>query len=350
MMLMNSLNSNEQILKYEARINDLESLIDISKSLSSNLHYSSVLDSILLTCMGRARVLKAGLFIKPEIDSQEFTLYRNYEGFDPDRKINYSISEDSEMIDTFKNKPQCYTMPELLGAVKKIVDLKAFTILEPTLIIPLINRANLQGLIVLGERIINEPFKEDEKDVLINVSGMAAIAIDNSFLFEISTTDMMTKLKLKHVLYQTMKQNFNPELPPISLLMMDIDHFKKLNDTYGHAFGDIVLKDVASILINSLRLEDLACRYGGEEFVIIFKKMSMEDAQHVAERIRERIESLEFIYTEKGTNEIVKTTISIGIARYKSGLDFVPEDLIKRADAALYEAKESGRNRVSIAR
>lgn len=347
---MNSLNKSELISKYEARISDLESLIEISKSLSSNLHYSSVLDSILLTCMGRARVLKAGLFIKPDIDSQEFTLYRNYEGFNPDRKIKYSICEDSEMINTFKNRPQCYTMPELLGAVENIVDLKAFTILEPTLIVPLINRANLQGLIVLGERIINEPFKEDEKDFLINVAGMAAIAIDNSFLFEISTTDMMTKLKLKHVLFQTMKKNFNPELSPISLLMMDIDHFKNLNDTYGHAFGDIVLKKVASILISSLRLEDLAARYGGEEFVIILKKMSVEDAQQVADRIRERIESLEFVYNEKGTQKIVKTTISIGIARYNSGLDSIPEDLIKRADAALYEAKESGRNKVSIAR
>ncbi|RKX81951.1 MAG: hypothetical protein DRP58_11015 [Spirochaetes bacterium] len=78
--------------------------------------------------------------------------------------------------------------------------------------------------------------------------------------------------------------------------------------------------------------------------------MTVDDAQLVAERIRQRIESLEFKYTEKGKNEIVKTTISIGIARYNSGLDSVPEDLIKRADAALYEAKESGRNRIGIAK
>ncbi len=347
---MNSLDEKGLIQKFEARISDLESLLEISKSLSSNLDYSSVLDAILLTCMGRARVLKAGLFIKPDIDSREYTLYRNYEGFNPDRKIKYAVSESSELIDIFKQNPQCYTMPELLSVIEKISDLKSFTILEPTLIVPLINRGNLQGIIVLGERIIREAFLEDEKDFLVNLAGMAAIAIDNSVLFEISTTDMMTKLKLKHVLYQTMKQNFNPELPPISFLMMDIDHFKNLNDTYGHSFGDRVLKKVASILISSLRLEDLAARYGGEEFVIILKKMSVEDAQVVAERIRKRIESLEFIYTEKGKNEIVKTTISIGIARYNSNLDFVPEDLIKRADAALYVAKESGRNRVSIAK
>jgi len=346
---MNSLDNNAILAIYEARINDLESLLEISKSLSSNLDYASVLDAILLTCMGRARVLKAGLFIKQDIDSKEFTLHRNYEGYNPDRKIKYSINEDCELIDTLKKIPKCFTMPDLLNTVNNISDIKPFTILEPTLIVPLINRGVIQGIIILGERIVNEPYRGDEEAFLLNVAGMAAIAIDNSFLFEISTTDMMTKLKLKHVLYQTMKQNFDPELPPISLLMMDIDHFKNLNDTYGHSFGDIVLKKVASILISSLRLEDLAARYGGEEFVIILKKMSVEDSQLVAERIRKRIELLEFNYTEKGKNEIVQTTISIGIARYNSHIDFIPEDLIKRADTALYEAKESGRNRVSIA-
>ena len=177
---------------------------------------------------------------------------------------------------------------------------------------------------------------------------MASISIYNAFLFEVSTTDMMTKLKLKHVLYQTIRQNFDSETQSMSILMMDIDHFKNLNDTYGHAFGDTVLIKVASILISSLRLEDLAARYGGEEFVIILKKMNEEDVPLVAERIRKRIESLEFVYTEKGKNEIVKTTISIGIAKYNSNLDSVPEDLIKRADTALYRAKEGGRNRVEI--
>ncbi|MCD6398059.1 MAG: sensor domain-containing diguanylate cyclase, partial [Spirochaetaceae bacterium] len=292
---------------------------------------------------------KAGLFIKPDIDSREYTLYRNYEGFNPDRKIKYAVNESSELIDIFKQNPQCYTMPELLSVIKKISDLKSFTILEPTLIVPLINRGNLQGIIVLGERIIREAFLEDEKDFLVNLAGMAAIAIDNSVLFEISTTDMMTKLKLKHVLFQSLKTRFETEKTPISLLMMDIDHFKNLNDTYGHSFGDIVLIKVAEELLGSLRLKDLAARYGGEEFVIVLNNMNVDDAKLVAERIRKRVESLEFIFNENNRNEIVKTTISIGIARFNKSLDFLPEDLIKRADAALYDAKENGRNRVEMA-
>ncbi|MDA3941480.1 MAG: diguanylate cyclase [Spirochaetia bacterium] len=346
---MNSLDNYAILAVYEARIRDLESLLEINKSLSSNLHYSSVLDAILLTCMGRARVLKAGLFIKQDIDSKEFTLHRNYAGFDTDRKIKYSVNEDCELINTLERAPKCYTMTQLMNVTTNIADIKTFTILEPTLIVPLMNRGKVQGILVLGERIINEPYLGDEEDFLLNVAGMAAIAIDNSFLFEVSTTDMMTKLKLKHVLFQTIKQSFNSDKKPINLLMMDIDHFKNLNDTYGHSFGDIVLIKVASVLLASLRLEDLAARYGGEEFVIVLNGMNTDDAKLVAERIRERIESLEFPYTEQGKNEVVKTTISTGIARYNGGIDFVPEDLIKRADSALYKAKEGGRNRVEIA-
>ncbi len=347
---MSSLNKSAITEKYESRINDLESLLEISRSLSSNLHYSSVLDSILLTCMGRARVLKAGLFIKSDINSREFTLHRNYEGFNPDRKIKYSIKEDSGLINTLRNNPACYTMPELLNDITNIADIKPFAILEPTLIVPLINRGNLQGIIVLGERIINEPFMSDEKDFLLNVAGMAAIAIDNAFLFEVSTTDMMTKLKLKHVLFRRLQKEFDKNEGSLFLLMLDIDHFKKLNDTYGHSFGDVVLIKVASVLIDCLRLKDLAARYGGEEFVIVLKDTNLKDSASIAERIRKEIESLEFDYNEEGIKDTVKVSISTGIAMYNSNLDSVPEDLIKRADGALYAAKENGRNRVEIAK
>ncbi|MCF6334331.1 MAG: sensor domain-containing diguanylate cyclase [Spirochaetales bacterium] len=347
---MNSLDKSDIAEKYESRINDLESLLEISKSLSSNLHYSSVLDSILLTCMGRARVLKAGLFIKSDINSKEFTLHRNYEGFNPDRKIKYSIKEDSGLVKTLRTNPACYTMPELLNKVTNIADIKPFAILEPTLVVPLINRGNLQGIIVLGERIINEPFIEDEKDFLLNVAGMAAIAIDNAFLFEVSTTDMMTKLKLKHVLFQRLQKEFERNEGSLFLLMMDIDHFKKLNDSYGHSFGDVVLIEVASVLIGSLRLQDLASRYGGEEFVIVLKNTNLKDSFSIAERIRMEIASLEFDYNEDGKKDKVKVSISTGIAMYNPNLDCVPEDLIKRADAALYTAKENGRNRVEVAK
>ncbi len=339
-------NVDELIRKYESEIKDLKELLEISKSLSSNLEYHSLLDSLLFACMGHARVTKAGLFINNKLSHSDFTLYRNYEGFNTDKNIRYVIPQHSEIVKLFKEHPVCYTMPELLKDIQNIADIKSFTILEPTLIIPIINKGNLQGMIVLGEKIENMEFPESEKNFLLNIAGLAAIAIYNAFLFEVSTTDMMTKLKLRHVLFQTLQQDFNSDRNlPLSLLMMDIDKFKKVNDTYGHAFGDIVIKEVTSVIRGGIRMQDMAARYGGEEFTVVLHKIPAHEAYKIAERIRQKVENLSL--THKGTR--VNISLSVGLSEYTPSLDAKPMDLIKRADLALYEAKRNGRNQVRLA-
>ncbi len=329
-----------------ARIKDLEELLEISKSLSSNLEYHSLLDSLLFACMGHAKVTKAGLFITDNLSSSDFTLYRNYEGFNTDKNIRYSVSKDSEVVKLFKEHPVCYTMPELLKDIHTIADIKPFTILEPTLIIPIIHKGNLQGMIVLGEKIENMVFPQSEKDFLLNIASFAAIAIYNAFLFEISTTDLMTKLKLRHVLFQTLQRDFSSgRKMPLFLLMMDIDKFKSINDTYGHGFGDVVIKGITSVIRKGIRLQDMAARYGGEEFTVVLHAIPFHEARKIAERIRQRVENLTFSQNGKR----VGATISVGLAEYNPALDKKPADLIKRADTALYEAKRNGRNQVRTA-
>jgi len=129
---------------------------------------------------------------------------------------------------------------------------------------------------------------------------------------------------------------------PLSVLGLDIDYFKSINDTYGHDAGDDVLQDFAIRIRKSIRGIDLACRYGGEEFVVVMPETDMAVATMVAERLRRRIASEPFPI-QKGTRTI-DVTISIGIAA------LAPDDdaaaVIKRADQALYRAKRDGRNRV----
>jgi len=337
--------STDEKEQYEHKIKDLRELIDISKSLNSSLSYATLLDSLLLTCMGRAMVVKAGLFIRHDIDSTFFTLYRNYEGFSPEKNENFAIPEKSELIFSLKNAKGCLTMPELLADIREIADIKHFTILEPSLIIPIVMKNDLQGIIVLGEKITGTGFTEEEKNFLRNVADLGAIAIHNTFLLEVSSTDMMTHLKQKHILLQHLRDlisNYNGE--KLTILMMDIDHFKVLNDTYGHSFGDFVLKEVASIILKHLRIEDMAARYGGEEFTIVLQYIDNDVALKIAERIRSSIEDKEF-YSD---GKIVKTSISIGITSFVQGKDLVPGDLIERADKALYRAKEKGRNRIEF--
>ncbi len=333
----------EDIIKFERKIKDLQELLEIGNSLNSNLKYSTLLDSLLLTCMGRATVKKAGLFIRHNVSSTEFTLYRNYEGFNLEKDIVYSINEKSELINSLKRISGCITMPELLSDIKNTADIKPFTILEPSLIIPIVMKNDLQGIIVLGERVSKTSFSIEEKVFLRNVADLGAIAIHNAFLLEVSSTDMMTKLKMKHILFENIRNGISDkELQPFTLMMLDIDHFKNLNDTYGHSFGDIIITDIASIIINNIRLEDVGARYGGEEFTIVLFKLQKNEALKIAERIRKSVEKREF----KFGNKIVKSTISTGIAQFESNMDIIPQDLIERADQALYMAKENGRNQI----
>lgn len=130
---------------------------------------------------------------------------------------------------------------------------------------------------------------------------------------------------------------------PLSLLVMDIDHFKKINDTYGHDVGDLILKTFANVLRGIVRQSDICARFGGEEFVVLLPNTNLEGAKVLAERIRTATAKN---LVEHGSIVIV-FTVSIGISQYRKGMQSIDE-LIKEADIALYRAKEGGRNRVEV--
>jgi two-component system, cell cycle response regulator len=340
--------ANEVLHAYEKKIYDLKQLLEISKSLSSTLDYNILMDSILFTCMGQMQVLKIGLFTKNAIDHDYFSLHRNYKGFEIKHTIDYTIPEKSTLTTFLAENHRCFTMPELLNKTEKVSELKLFTLLEPTLIVPLKTKGAINGIIILGDRINGIEFKEVEKNFLLDLSTFASIAIHNAFLFEMTTTDMMTKLKLRHFFFGKLIEHQEKSLVqgiPVSVIMLDIDHFKNLNDTYGHTFGDSVLKQISAILRNKIRHIDIAARYGGEEFIILLPEAKITEAMAVAERIRTAIEETIF----KTGEEDVQSTISLGVAQFDKNRDFSPEDLIKRADKALYVSKETGRNRSTAA-
>jgi diguanylate cyclase (GGDEF)-like protein len=131
---------------------------------------------------------------------------------------------------------------------------------------------------------------------------------------------------------------------PLSVLMLDLDRFKSVNDTWGHAVGDMVLVETAGILRSELRGEDLGVRFGGEEFLAILSGTDVEAARHVAERIRRRTAESRVCAND---NDVIHITISIGVAMFDGREDAA--SLIARADAALYRAKERGRDRVELA-
>ncbi len=129
---------------------------------------------------------------------------------------------------------------------------------------------------------------------------------------------------------------------PLSLVLMDIDHFKKINDTFGHLAGDAVLKDVASTVRSRTRREDVLARYGGEEFALLLPEIDQKGAVQMAEKVRKLVEKHAFAFD----GEIIPVTLSAGVATVQAKNEDPPE-LVRRADEKLYESKTSGRNRVS---
>ncbi|MFA4135858.1 MULTISPECIES: diguanylate cyclase [unclassified Brevibacillus] len=153
-------------------------------------------------------------------------------------------------------------------------------------------------------------------------------------------TDPLTGLTNRRTLEETM-QKWMAEQIPFSIMMMDLDRFKAINDTYGHQAGDEVLRHFAKIISSSLRPEDVSCRFGGEEFVVLVSHTGLEEAYQVAERIRRALETR--------TNPIgQRLTVSQGIAHYPSHA-VSPEGLLHVADEAMYKAKRAGRNQTMIA-
>jgi diguanylate cyclase (GGDEF)-like protein len=159
----------------------------------------------------------------------------------------------------------------------------------------------------------------------------------------LSETDRLTELynkgKFNEVLQNEIERAKRYKRP-LSLIIFDIDHFKKINDTYGHKVGDEVLKELAKLIRKNIRKFDFAARWGGEEFVILAPETDIEGAKNLAEKLRKEVEKHKFL-------QVNKVTISLGVAQYN--FEESPEEFVVRADLALYKAKEGGRNRVEVA-
>lgn len=169
---------------------------------------------------------------------------------------------------------------------------------------------------------------------------------ENEGLIRFAFTDFLTGLKTRGYFEQQLDlemKRAERKQTPIALLMLDIDHFKQLNDSYGHHVGDQVLRDVSAVLMKELREVDTAARYGGEEFVIVLPETDLSGAIQVASRIRRGVEQARFF--AGSPRQVEHLTISIGVAIYSQDAHSKRE-LIEAADAALYIAKGKGRNQV----
>jgi diguanylate cyclase (GGDEF)-like protein len=215
--------------------------------------------------------------------------------------------------------------------------------------LPLLKEAELYGVVKIGPKINGEAFNENDLEFFATLGSQAVIAFENARLYSLAITDSITRLYV-HRYFQlrldeevARSRRYNAT---ISLLMCDIDHFKSVNDNYGHQQGDMILKEISKILRKNVRNTDIAARYGGEEFAIILPETTQADAKIVAERIRRDVSKCDFPSIIPGQPSL-KSSISIGVAGFPLNADN-KDQLIQKADSALYKAKELGRNRVVL--
>jgi diguanylate cyclase (GGDEF)-like protein len=216
---------------------------------------------------------------------------------------------------------------------------------------PLIVARESLGLIALY-RFSNEPFTAAQTRLLSTLANQVALALRNAYAYrktqELTLRDGLTGLYNHAALQDFLEREFETFRRynrPLSLLMADIDHFKVINDTYGHQTGDFILQELAALGLASVRKSDLLARYGGEEFALILPDTDLAQAQILAGRLWQKVQEHRFIHHE----EVIPITISLGVASTGTVDVTRKEELIRAADAALYRAKEAGRNRYVVA-
>lgn len=329
----------ESNLEKEKRLQQVLSLYEISKEMSACLAFEDILNIFSSMLKKSFRFLFCRIVILK--DSKNIESVYHIETGQRVGKVAVN-SFDKELVDIAlaTRKAISVSAEENEEFLRRLSLIRSF---DNLISLPLFVEDAIKGILYIE----NIPRTHFENFTIL--STQFAIQFQKVFLYktvqEMSITDSLTEVATRRYFLERLSEEIRRSMrhkSNLSLLMLDIDHFKETNDKFGHLVGDVVLREVAVILKSNLREIDVIGRYGGEEFSILLTGIDREGAFQVAERIRENIESAIF----KAYDELVTSTVSIGISVFpEDGVDM--EALIESADKALYKAKESGRNRVS---
>jgi diguanylate cyclase (GGDEF)-like protein len=327
---------------------DLKEIIEIGSQITAQLDVENIVKNVVLSFVAKFQAASVTCILPNELDETQPNLY-HFKGL-KQKKLDLKLPS-LETVLSFLGENE-YNQISFTYLKENFPDrsiVEKLEIIRPDIIVPLRTDKGVGGVLLLPPKQEGGSYSLLDIQYVTQIVRFASIAIENANLYWQATTDRMTKLYSHH----SFQQNLEEEIArahrygtTLSLLMMDIDHFKKFNDTYGHLQGDKIIKEIANILRASVRTIDFTARYGGEEFAVILPEVSSEGALVVAERIRKTIEEHSF----KGEEGPLFVTVSIGVAEFKPARIRSASQLIAEADKALYQSKETGRNRISVQR
>lgn len=332
----------------EYKIQTLEKLAELGKSLTSQMNLESLIKTILK---------KTSDLLQPE--SWHLLLK------DPDKDVlYYQILINEPSINRQEPLPYGQTLSGWVALHQKpILSTQSFKNYEPSdlpekilneikdksvICIPLQSKGSLLGVVQL-KHSSPDFFDLDDFNIVSTIGDFSAIAIENALQFEkiqnLTIKDDLTRLYNARYLHKLLDQEVSRSdryQKQFSMIFLDLDKFKKVNDTHGHVHGSELLRQTAEIILQNVRDVDHCARYGGDEFVIVLPETTKEKAVQTAERIRQAIQDNVFL-KEQGLN--AKFTASFGVANYPEDANS-KDDLIKMADEAMYVVKHTSRNRV----
>jgi len=332
---------NERTWELESSQAMLENMYETTRALSSILDLEQLLKDVLSIANDLLRVKKCSVLLV-EPSGKDLCIYAKLE------KGNKTIYDPPMLISEKKPGDIAIRGTGFYSKKNSIALSSGRQILE----LPLISLGKVIGLLQIEPQKTYELQEKDRKNFTI-FANSTAIAIDNARLHmktqELTIIDGLTGLYN----YRFFRTKLSDEIrrsdryhQQLSVLMIDVDHFKEINDLQGHQTGNIILQEIVSIVKHSVRDVDIVARYGGEEFVVILPQTGLKDAISIADRMKNQMERAYF--TNSQGQRDVRATISVGVAVYPDGV-LSPNQLLERVDQAMYRAKKEGRNRVCVA-
>jgi len=341
--ITNNLNLTRDLLFTDVERSALQLVFSGLQMLNSALDLESVYTAAKNALQ---LVVKADLFAVSLIVGEEHKICY-LDGSSTDLRLD----ETYQLADSITGQVVKYrrTLPERFsrsGRAPIVNGLKLFDQYKTVMVVPLFqDDTPVTGVLIIASREANQ-FPRDTPEKIEMLAAQVAIKIDlaraHEKIQQLAITDPLTGIANRRAFkrgFAAMYERARRRQGAFSLIICDIDLFKRINDVYGHPFGDIVIQNVAGLLKEVVRTGDLSARIGGEEFAILLEDTGLTGAMDVAERLRIKVESLKLAYQ----GEPVRVTISLGVAVFPQDCE-VQDNLFKYADQALYQAKHKGRN------